>query len=359
VTTVRFESRPAYEFLLTLVAWATPQRVDSYAAGPAWFADIEGRLSPSLRDRVADLALGCDHVFARLYGIAVDLEPPGSAGQLVAAVAALRPEAVRLTLLGYYARRTRRRIDPAVIAEAARGDREAARQMIEATSDGPECERATARILGMGDEEVADLLQGILRDWEREVFRTHLEAVGSLLHDETAHLRGRLAVLGPHAFLDEVTNGADVLSSPGLEEVTVFPTWVLRPWNVFWEQGATLLLGVPVAEHRLRLDPEAPPDRLVQLAKALGDERRMRVLRRLTEGNFSLQELADHFGLSKSTLLHHLVILRSAGIVRVEAGANGKYSLRPGMPLELHRLLDGYLPAVRREPVGSAIDERG
>jgi hypothetical protein len=53
------------------------------------------------------------------------------------------------------------------------------------------------------------------------------------------------------------------------------------------------------------------------------------------------------------------VILRSAGIVRVEAGANGRYSLRAGMPTELNRLVEGYLPAVRRAPVGAGIDERG
>jgi DNA-binding transcriptional ArsR family regulator len=186
-----------------------------------------------------------------------------------------------------------------------------------------------------------------------------MEKVGPVLDAETAWLRGRLHGQPVEAFLEEVANGADVLATPGLEEVAVFPTWVLRPWNVFWEQGASMLLGVPVAEHRISGDPDVPPERLVLLAKALGDERRLRVLRRLTTGNYTLQELADHFGLSKTTLLHHLVILRSAGIVRVEAGANGRYSLRPGMPVELHRLLDSYLPAVRRTEVAAAIDERG
>jgi DNA-binding transcriptional ArsR family regulator len=93
-------------------------------------------------------------------------------------------------------------------------------------------------------------------------------------------------------------------------------------------------------------DDDAPPPRLVTLARALGDERRLRILRRLTAGSFTLQELADDFGVPKTTLLHHLVILRSAGLVRVEAGANGRYSVQPGTPAELHRLLDRYLPAV-------------
>jgi DNA-binding IclR family transcriptional regulator len=105
----------------------------------------------------------------------------------------------------------------------------------------------------------------------------------------------------------------------------------------------------------LSADPDEPPERLVRLSRALGDERRLRVLRHLTTGDYSLQELSERFGIPKTTLLHHLVILRSVGIVRVGPGANGRYSLRPGMPLELHRLLEGYLPAVRTD---ASRDER-
>jgi DNA-binding transcriptional ArsR family regulator len=359
MTTVRFDPKPAYELVLTLVAWATPQRVDSYAVGPAWFAETAARLPDQVRQRIGQLAHGCDHVFSRLLGVAVELDRPGSAAQLIDAVEALPLESVRLTLLGYHARRTRRRIDPSRIVDATRGDPQAAREVIELTSDGPECERAAAAVLGLGDQEAHDLVLDILRGWDQAVFRSHIDSVGPVLEAESGHLRARLAERGVRAFLDEAAKGADVLATPGLEEIAVFPTWILRPWNVFWEQGPSMLLGVPVAEHRLIGDPEAPPDRLVLLAKALGDERRLRVLRHLTTGRYSLQELADHFGLSKTTLLHHLVILRSAGIVRVEAGANGRYSLRAGMPVELHRLLDAYLPAVRRAEVEAAIDERG
>jgi DNA-binding transcriptional ArsR family regulator len=359
MTTIRFDPKPAYEFLLTLVAWATPQRVDSYAVGQAWFAETSAALPDDLRRRIATLANGCDHVFSRLLGVAVDLEPPGTAAQLVDAVEAMPPATLRLSLLGYYARRTRRRIDPERIVEAARGDPAAVRAVLELTTDGPECERAIGAILGQTDAQVHATVVAILRAWEASVFRAHIETVGPLLDEETAHLRGRLQELGTAPFLDEAANGTDLLATPRLEEIAVFPTWILRPWNVFWEQGASLLLGVPVAEHRLGGDPDAPPERLVQLAKALGDERRLRVLRRLTTGSYTLQELADHFAVSKTTLLHHLVILRSAGIVRVEAGANGRYSLRAGMPTELNRLVEGYLPAVRRAPVGAGIDERG
>jgi DNA-binding transcriptional ArsR family regulator len=147
-------------------------------------------------------------------------------------------------------------------------------------------------------------------------------------------------------FLAEAANGADIVPAPGIDDIEVFPTWVLRPWDVFWEQDDTMLVGVGVQDREPSGDPDAPPDQLVRLAKALGDERRLRVLRRLLTRSSTLQELAEHLGTPKTTLLHHLVILRSAGIVRVGPTAQGRYSLRPGVARELHRLLDAYLPMV-------------
>jgi DNA-binding transcriptional ArsR family regulator len=138
--------------------------------------------------------------------------------------------------------------------------------------------------------------------------------------------------------------------APGIEEIEVFPTWVLRPWDVFWEQDETMLLGVGIPDREPSDDPDAPPDRLVRLARALGDERRLRILRRLLAETYTLQELAEHLGTPKTTLLHHLVILRSAGIVRVGPGPQGRYSLRPGVARELYRLLDDYLPLLPSDP---------
>ena len=62
----------------------------------------------------------------------------------------------------------------------------------------------------------------------------------------------------------------------------------------------------------------------------------------------SLQELADYLGLAKSTMHHHLTILRSAGLVRVRMKGNGDmhYSLRRDLIPDTAALLQGYLGAV-------------
>jgi DNA-binding transcriptional ArsR family regulator len=346
MTSLRVTAKPAYELLLTLVAYLTPDRVDSYAAGAEWFAKVNERLDEPTRDAVTRLFAGCEHLAVRLLDVARRLAAPGSAEALIEEVAALDPRTVRLTLLGYYARRVRQRVAPSVILAAAEGDPAAGLTLVENSTDGPECERALAGILAMSDREVTDLLVALLRVWNERVFASHLARVGPVIEREAERLRGRSRELDVEDFLAEAANGADIVPAPGIDDIEVFPTWVLRPWDVFWEQDDTMLVGVGVQDREPSADPDAPPDQLVRLAKALGDERRLRVLRRLLTRSSTLQELAEHLGTPKTTLLHHLVILRSAGIVRVGPTTQGRYSLRPGVARELHRLLDAYLPMV-------------
>jgi DNA-binding transcriptional ArsR family regulator len=346
--TLRIERRDAYEFLLTLTAYATPYRVDSYDVGAAWFDRVDDAVGAEHRETLRGLTGGCEHILVRFFSLAHDLSAPGTTAQLLEAVEALDPADVRLYLLGYYSKRTRRRVAPDVIKAAASGDRAASRTFLTDAADGPECSLALGALLAADPDDLRNRLVEALRGWDASVFRDHIEVVGPLLEREVDRLRRRAAEGPERDFLIEATNGAEVVAEPGTDVIEVFPQWALRPWNVFWEHGTAQIIGVPIPAQHASADPDEPPDRLVHLAKALGDERRLRILRRLTEGSFTLQELADHFGTPKTTLLHHLVLLRSAGIVRVGPGPLGKYSLRPEMPLELHRLLDGYLPAIPR-----------
>ena len=344
--TVRVDRREAYEFLLTVTTYTTPYRVDSYDVGPAWFERVDGVLQPADRATIRDLTEGCEHVFLRLLSIAHDLPAPGSTAQLLDALGAMDPADLRLTMLGYYSRRTRRRVSPEVIAAAAGGDSGSARTFLAEAPDGPECVTALTGLLAADPAELHTRVLAALRGWEAAVFREHIALVAPLLEREVDRLRRRVHEIPERELLTEATGGAEVVAEPGTEVIELFPQWVLRPWNVFWEHGTSQIIGVPIPPAHASANPDDPPDRLVALAKALGDERRLRILRRLTVGSYTLQELADHFEIPKTTLLHHLVILRSAGIVRVGPGQLGKYALRPEMPMELHRLLDAFLPPV-------------
>ena len=112
-------ARPSYEFLLGVTAFVTPHRVDSYDLGPTWFADAEAALGRAATEGLRALTSGCEHVFVRLLSTAHDLPAPGDVSDLMARLEAMSADDLRLTLLGYYSKRTRRRTTPEEILAAA------------------------------------------------------------------------------------------------------------------------------------------------------------------------------------------------------------------------------------------------
>jgi DNA-binding transcriptional ArsR family regulator len=123
---------------------------------------------------------------------------------------------------------------------------------------------------------------------------------------------------------------------------------VIRPLSLIDQQRETLLVVYAVADEFLETDPEAPPSWLVRTYKALGDERRLRILRRLGEGEATLVDLAAVLGLAKSTVHHHISILRGAGMIRVHVPRDGgkrhtTYSLRRPALGDAVALLDSYV----------------
>ena len=62
----------------------------------------------------------------------------------------------------------------------------------------------------------------------------------------------------------------------------------------------------------------------MKLAAALGDERRLRILHVLADGELTASEIADRLGVDRTSLHHHLGILRSAGLVSIhDDGVHG------------------------------------
>ncbi len=91
--------------------------------------------------------------------------------------------------------------------------------------------------------------------------------------------------------------------------------------------------------------PGTPPPALLRLTHALSDESRLRILRYLAAGERSFTEVVREIGLAKSTVHHHLVALRAAGLVRVRhdaANAVG-YGLRADALDDLDARLTSFL----------------
>lgn len=146
--------------------------------------------------------------------------------------------------------------------------------------------------------------------------------------------------------IETVTNGIAYTTEAGVEEVVLVPSVTIRPWNLMFRFGGSRYFVYPASDEAVQADADTPPSWMIQLFKAIGDDKRLRVLRRLGEGPQSLVELTDFLGLAKSTTHHHLRSLRAAGLVRQDVRGEkeeSRYELRQDMLPEAMRLVGQYL----------------
>jgi biotin operon repressor len=113
--------------------------------------------------------------------------------------------------------------------------------------------------------------------------------------------------------------GVDYKPEPGITKVLLIPHHIYRPWTIQANLEETKVFYYPVSDTSLNEseDPYEPSAQLVGRLKAIGDEKRLRIVKLLTEKEKTLKELTALLGMGKTTVHHHLSLLRSAGIVKV------------------------------------------
>lgn len=194
---------------------------------------------------------------------------------------------------------------------------------------------------------------GALRDrsidtlsrWDEQYFRHVDPAILHGLEREAGATRALVAVTDPVDLIERATNGVHLLApEPSPEVVLLIPQYHYRPWNVF-----SVYRGMRIIQYPVDAAPPAPgdlPPGLLRLTRALSDDSRLRILRFLAAGPQSFMSVVQFSGLAKSTVHHHMVVLRAAGLVRVHSYQRGDmtdtYSLRPHALDELDRRLRAF-----------------
>lgn len=117
--------------------------------------------------------------------------------------------------------------------------------------------------------------------------------------------------------------------------------WLVAPA----ESGSTLIVRSSVADDAFEVDPSTPPRHLVKLTAAIGDELRLRILHVLANDALTASEIAGRLGVERTSLHHHLGILRSAGLLTMhDAGSQEwRYSRRDARLADVAAALAGYL----------------
>ena len=339
---VRIVSGPAFELVAELAAFASGPARASLESGKPWIREVRALAGPELIGRVERWAFG---MYCELAAIALETGAPYDPHQLVGAIRAFPPDILRRRLLGAESAQNRSMVSDGAFDRGLAGDAAAKKELRVALGPNRQARQGVDHLLATPSDGVRTEMAAIVEAWASRVFPSFaVDALAVIGRDADAKRRLFDASSARDA-LRITTNGVD-FDPPGfVTEIVVVPTVALRPFLAPVEFETTEIFLCSVADDAFEGDPAAPPRRLVKLAAALGDELRLRILHTLADGELTASEIADRLGVERTSLHHHLGILRSAGLVSIrDDGVHGwRFSRRPDSVGDVGTALTDYL----------------
>jgi DNA-binding transcriptional ArsR family regulator len=335
---VEVDVAEAAELLLSIATVNATEDLDSLDLGPARIAELRAGTPPELLAAAETLLPG--KAASLLLGLVYLTPPPRSADAFLDLVAATDPIELRLHALGYHMR-GHHLAQPETILRAAEGDAVARRELLDLFSDYVDKCQEFERVLDLEPEEAKKELLELFSGWYEHVLPAIAPDFVSLAERDAEAKRELIKSVPPEQVVERVAPGIQWAPGPELDRVVLFPAYSPRPWVYMSEYKRVKIFCPPITADRPQT-PGSDPAQLVRIYKALGDESRLKLLKRLKAGPISLADAAHEVGLAKSTTHHHLAILRQAGFVLIQEG-DDTYTLRPDLRPEPGALLESYL----------------
>jgi len=332
---VEIASGDAFEVLLSLFVLGEEAEDADFEIDSEWFQSAKDRAPKKLMDQIGEV--GDWSVWLALVGEVYAMGAPHTMDRFLEHLEQMDPVDLRRRMLDVGSCHSSDPIDPADLDALAAGGSE----LVEGAEEWCKKCPGLLALLEMPPADTRDTVVELLRRWAEAA--PVPGGIASVLDRDADHKRSLGRRMDPEQLVEKATNGFHVAARSGLDGVVLVPSVVLRPWVLVAERGGKRIFCYSVAEENMGVDPDAPPSWLVAFYKALGDERRLTILRRLAEGPAGFGDLVELLDLAKSTVHHHIRQLRSAGLVRVTMGEEHMYSLRTGSVPEAARLLEGFL----------------
>ncbi|MEN8041929.1 MAG: winged helix-turn-helix domain-containing protein [Actinomycetota bacterium] len=311
--------------------------------GADWFDDLAEGLSQETMATIEKL--GCGDLWLALVTLLPETSEGGSVADFISFLTTYEPADLRMRLLQYYDSFEDEHRE--LMADVAEGNSAEIDNLLSMSSmtkaEAKPWKDALRFLLEMSPEETRAFIVGALSAFQSEVFEEHERAFRSNLEADYQAKKKMARRLSPGRVIEIATNGIALADDHTRLPIVLVPNMITRPWVVMTMSSDVFIVNYPVSDDCIDADPDAPPSWLVKLHKALGDERRLRILRTLSQGDASLAELSKDADIAKSTLHHHLMLLRAAGLIRVEVGEDKRYSLRGDSLPEAAAYLDHYI----------------
>jgi DNA-binding transcriptional ArsR family regulator len=348
---VRIAHGTAFELLAQLSAFTSGPARASLESGKPWIRETRRLAGPELIARATAHVLD---TYVNLATLTVEMGDDVAVGDFLSGLRALPPAPVRRRVIGGDSARLCETLDDQTIERAATGDPRARASLRAALGHDPAMWRSVDRLLRVTAHDLQRDLGEILEAWHERVFPRWAEDSMAAIRRDVAAKAELLAGASPKEFVDAATAGLAFEPAAWVRQIVIVPGVALRPFVVPMDFDGTQLFLVSVADESL--DPEGVvSNRLAKVAAALGDPLRMRTLRELArEPGLTAGALAERMRVERTSLQHHLGLLRSAGLLAIEDRGDGSwhYSVRRDRIDDLGSLLGSYLDDA---PRGGAI----
>jgi DNA-binding transcriptional ArsR family regulator len=348
---IEIDGAISYEVVLTMWNLVSSKKyIKSFDLGTKWFTEVQDATPEDLKEEIVRFGGSNCTIWLSLLGLISVAPHPHDPDGVFNWIGELNPQRLRRWILGYLGEQAALETNqgppaPSLIEQAALGDIDSVREIIGSSMDPDGIDQVVA-MFEMDPIEMRDRMATALRRFRSEVFSKYEDEFGKAIAAAAAARRSVATRDSAKDVIEEVTNGLDYEIPLGVSRVILVPSMIVRPLSLIDQHRDTLIVCYGLADEFINLNPEAPPSWMVRFYKALSDEKRLRILRRLSEGDTSLDELTELLDLSKSTVHHHITILRGAGLVRVSIGstkAESKYGLRPQAIEDASASLEGYM----------------
>jgi hypothetical protein len=183
----------------------------------------------------------------------------------------------------------------------------------------------------------------LLRVWYECYFTTVEDQYVPLLMEDAAEKLTLADKMDMDMLIEYASGGLVLEPEQHIDKVILLPTIHLRPLNTYYFYENLLFIQYPI--DLPQCDEDEPPISLLRLTRAISKAEYLRLLRYVALGPKSMHEIVAALGITRDELLHDLLILRVAGLLRTHllGQDDEKFSIRPDGVAELPIFLESYI----------------
>lgn len=299
---VKVDYSPVYELISSFMIYTSRKWVNNLDVGPEWIEEIAARLTPEQQQRFAEAAGFPFTDYDVLFVWALERQAADEVSRFLNELAETDVESLLQQTKSYI---------PTVSNDT---------------------------IVRIRDSYIP-----LLKAWDQLYFGKMEAQFLPLLEEDAAEKNTLLQKMDTDALIEYASGGLVLEPLKPITQVVLTPSIHFRPINtyVFYENVLFIQYPLDIPE----VDEDEPPVVLQRLTRALAKPQRLRLLRYVADEPKSIQEMLEDLNQPKDQLMHDMMQLRVAGLLRIHllAQNNEKFSIRPDGAAELQMFLESYI----------------